>query len=700
MRLIRPLIAVVLLSSAALLTQQKPTKPPSEKPPQPSPLPGAKPKAPGQGPEQMTGFDIHALDRRVDPCADFYQFACGGWMAHNPIPPDQASWGRFNELYERNQAILRDILEKYSADNPQRTPVEQKIGDYYSACMDESAINAMGLKPLQPELQRIDALKDKSELAPEIAHLHQLGVNSLFDFSSGQDAKDATQVIAQADQAGLGLPDRDYYLKSDDKTVETRQKYQQHVQKMFELLGESAQAAASDAQTVVNLETSLAKSSMSRVSRRVPENIYHKMTKEQLVSLDPSFSWDQYLADVNAPKIGSLNVVAPDFFKGLNSVLASVPLADLKTYLRWHLAHSAAPFLSTKFVEENFNFYGKTLTGAEQIRPRWKRCVAYTDHDLGFALGQPYVAETFGAEGKARTLKMVQALEKALGEDIQNLSWMSETTKKQALVKLQGIANKIGYPDHWRDYSQLKIARGDALGNMQRSADFEMRRKLNKIGKPVDRGEWDMSPPTVNAYYDPQMNDINFPAGILQPPFFDNRMDDAVNYGGIGMVIGHELTHGFDDQGAKYDAHGNLNDWWTKQDEAEFEKRTSCIAGEYDGFIATDDVHLNGKLTLGENTADNGGLRIAHMALRNDLAGKEVGQSDGFTPDQRFFLAYAQIWCENQRPQILRVRATVDPHSPGRWRVNGVVVNMPEFQKAFNCKSGAPMVRENACRVW
>ena len=682
MRAIRPVIALILLSSAALLTQQK----------------SVDSSHPAQSPGQMSGFDINALDRKVDPCTDFYQFACGAWMAKNPIPPDQASWGRFNELYERNQMILRRILEKYSSNDPKRTAVEQKIGDYYSACMDESKINAEGLRPLQPELQRIAALNSKSELAPEIAHLHQLGVNSLFDFSSGQDAKDANQVIAQADQAGLGLPDRDYYLKTDAKTAETRQKYQQHVEKMFELLGESAPSAAADAQTVMRIETGLAKVSMTRVSRRVPENIYHKMTREQLVSLDPSFSWGQYLTDVSAPKIASLNVVAPDFFKGLNALLDSVSLADWKTYLRWHLLHSAAPLLPAKFVDENFNFYGKSLTGAEQIRPRWKRCVAYTDNDLGFALGQPYVAETFGPEGKARTLKMVQALEKSLGEDIQNLPWMTEATKKQALIKLQAIANKIGYPDHWRDYSPLNIS--DALGNMQRAAAFEMHRELNKIGKPVNRGEWEMSPPTVNAYYQPQMNDINFPAGILQPPFFDRRMDDAVNYGGIGMVIGHELTHGFDDEGAKYDAHGNLHDWWTKQDETEFEKRTSCVAHEYDGFVATDDLHLNGKLTLGENTADNGGLRIAHMALMNDLAGKNPDAIDGFTPDQRFFLAYAQIWCENQRPEILRVLTMVDPHSPGRWRVNGVVVNMPEFQKAFSCQAGAPMVHENACRVW
>jgi putative endopeptidase len=466
------------------------------------------------------------------------------------------------------------------------------------------------------------------------------------------------------------------------------------------LLGEPAQNATSDAKTVVDVETGLAKVSMDRVARRVPENVYHKMSRQEFVSLDPVFSWERYLSDVNAPAIAHLNVAVPEFFKGLNALLDSMPLENWKTYLRWHLVHTAAPLLPASFVDENFNFYGRTLTGAEQIRPRWKRCVTYTDRDLGEALGQPYVDLTFGTEGKQRTLKMVRALEKSLGDDITQLPWMTEATKKRALEKLHFIANKIGYPDHWRDYSKLQITRGDALGNMLRSADFEFHRQLTKIGKPVDRGEWQMSPPTVNAYYDAQLNDINFPAGILQPPFYDNKMDDAVNYGAIGMVIGHELTHGFDDEGRKYDAHGNLNDWWTPQDGKEFEKRADCIANEYSGFTSVDDVKLNGRLTLGENTADNGGLRIAHMALMDELAGKKVEPIDGFTPEQRLFLGYAQIWCENQRPEIRRVRAMVDPHSPGKWRVNGALVNMPEFQKAFGCKAGSPMVHENACRVW
>ena len=636
----------------------------------------------------------------MDPCTNFYAFACGNWMAKNPIPPDQASWGRFNDLHERNQAILRTILEKYSADDPKRSPVEQKIGDYYSSCMDESAINSKGLAPLQPELERIAGLKSKAELAAEVARLHSMGVDSLFGFSSTQDAKDATQVIGEADQGGLGLPDRDYYLKTDAKTQETRQKYQQHVQKMLELLGEPAGNAAADTKTIMDIEAELAKVSMDRVSRRDPIKVYHKMSRQEFVSLNPVFSWDEYLSAVSAPAISSLNVTVPDFFKGMNGLLESVPLENWKTYLRWHLVHSAAPLLPTAFVDENFNFFGRTLTGAEQIRPRWKRCVSYTDRDLGEALGQPYVDLTFGAEGKERTLTMVRALEKALGDDITHLPWMTDATKKRALEKLHFIANKIGYPDHWRDYSKVQIERGDALGNMLRSADFEFHRQLNKIGKPVDRGEWQMSPPTVNAYYYAPLNDINFPAGILQPPFYDNKMDDAVNYGAIGMVIGHELTHGFDDQGRKYDAHGNLNDWWTPEDAKEFEKRADCVANEYSGFTSVDDVKLNGRLTLGENTADNGGLRIARMALLSQIAGKKTEKIDDFTPEQRFFLGYAQIWCENQRPENLRIRAMLDPHSPGKWRVNGVLVNMPEFQKVFGCKSGSAMVHENACRVW
>ncbi len=651
-------------------------------------------------PKTIPGFDIHALDTSADPCVDFYQFACGTWMARNPIPPDQSTWSRFNELAERNRANLREILEQYPADDPKRSPVEQRIGDYYASCMDEKAIDQKGVAPLQPELEHIAALPNRDALVEELVRLHGMGVKALFEFGSEQDFKDSTQVIAHADQGGLGLPDRDYYLKEDPKSAETRQKYLAHVEKMFELLGESSAKAAADAKTVMTIETALAKSSLDRVSRRDPVKIYHKLSKQELVSLTPSFAWPKYFEEVSAPPIESLNVSVPEFFKEMETLLKMTSLDDWKTYLRWHLVRAAAPLLPTPFVNEDFNFYRKVLTGAKELRPRWKRCVDFTDGELGEALGQKYVEKTFGAQGKERTLQMVQALEKALAEDLNELAWMTPTTKEQALKKLHAITNKIGYPGKWRDYSSVKIVRGDALGNSQRASEFEFQRQLAKIGKPVDRTEWEMTPPTVNAYYDPQMNNINFPAGILQPPFFDNRMDDAVNFGAIGAVIGHELTHGFDDQGRQFDPEGNLRDWWTKEDAEEFEKRANCLVDEYQGFTAVGDVHLNGKLTLGENTADNGGLRIAYMALIDSLTGKETPNIDGFTSEQRLFLGWGQIWCQNQTDEIARLRATVDPHSPGKYRVNGVVSNMPEFRKAFKCKPGQPIVRPKACRVW
>ncbi len=683
--------------------QQQKTVPPPKAPQKRAP--GAPPPVTPKAPPAETvktgpGFDVRVLDRNIDPCTDFYEFACGKWVAANPIPADQASWGRFDELIERNRQILRAILEKGSQPDPKRSAVNQKIGDYYTSCMDEAAIEQKGTAPLKPELDRIAALTNVSEMPEELAHLHSIGVDAVFHFSSDQDFRDATQEIAEADQGGIALPDRDYYLKTDPKSVEIRQQYVAHVQKMFELMGEQVAQAATDAKTIMDIETELAKVSMDRVARREPTNIYHKMSTEQLQGLDPAFTWNRYLVGVQAPPVASLNVAVPDFFKGMNQLLGSVPLEQWKTYLRWQMLHSQAAVLPKAFVDENFNFFGKVLTGAKELQPRWKRCVRYTDGDLGEALGQPYVDETFGVEGKQRMLKMVMALEKALGTDIQNLPWMTAETKKQADVKLQHIANKIGYPDKWRDYTKLEIVRGDAMGNSLRANTFEFRRQLNKIGKPVDRQEWQMSPPTVNAYYNPQMNDINFPAGILQPPFFSTGVDDAVNFGAIGAVIGHELTHGFDDQGRQFDAFGNLRDWWTAVDAREFEKRTQCLVDEYSQFTAVDDVKLNGKLTLGENTADNGGLRIALMALLDTLDGKQAPPVDGFTPEQRLFLGWGQIWCESRRPELERMLATVDEHSSSKYRVNGVVSNMPEFQKAWGCKPAAPMVRQNACRVW
>jgi endothelin-converting enzyme/putative endopeptidase len=566
--------------------------------------------------------------------------------------------------------------------------------------MDEKTINTKGLAPLKPEFDGIGALKDKGELAAEIAHLHSIGIGALFSFSSGQDFKDSTSVIAQLDQGGIGMPDRDYYLKDDPKSVELRQKYLTHVQRMFELAGRTPADAKEAAATVMRMETALAKGSLDRVSLRDPEKIYNKMTEKDVEALGGAFRWNAYFTDTGAPKFQSINVSWPDFVKAVNSEVQSASLEDWKTYLTWHVLHSEGRILPTPFVEENFNFYGKTLTGTTEMRPRWKRCVDFTDNQLGEALGQKFVDRTFGVEGKQRTLKMVDALEKALGQDIQNLSWMTPKTKEQALIKLRAITNKIGYPEKWRDYSSVTIRRDDALGNEDRASAFEFHRQLAKIGKPVDRTEWEMTPPTVNAYYDPLMNNINFPAGILQPPFYDNNMDDAVNFGGIGMVIGHELTHGFDDEGRQFDAKGNLHDWWTEEDAKEFTQRAACVADEYSSFSVAPGVFINGKLTLGENTADNGGVRIALMALLNTLAGKDTPKIDGFTPEQRFFLAFGQVWCANQREEDLRLRVATDSHSPPRFRVDGVVQNMPEFQKAFSCEPQQSMVKTNACRVW
>ncbi len=621
-------------------------------------------------------------------------------MADNPIPADQSRWGTFDALADRNRAVLRGILEKASADDPKRSAVEQKIGDFYASCTDEATIDKLGAKPLEPELQRIEAIKSKGQLVDELIRLHPLGVDVLFSFSSSPDAKNSKQNIADADQGGLGLPDRDYYLKDDPKSVKLREQYAAHVQKMLELLGESPAKAASDAQAVMRIETDLAKGSLDRVSRRDPNKTYHKMSVKELAALAPAIDWPKYFSGLGTPAFTDLNVDVPDFFKDLNALLDSTSVADLKTYFRWHLLHSEAPLMAKPFLDENFNFFGKTLTGAKELEPRWKRCVEATDADLGFALGQKYVEQTFPPAAKVRVLGMVQEIEKMLGDDIQSLDWMTPATKEQALIKLHAVTNKIGYPDKWRDYSSVKIVRGEAVGNDQRATEFEVHRVLNKIGQPVDPGEWGMTPPTVNAYYNPLQNNINFPAGILQPPFFDNRMDAAVNYGAIGSVMGHELTHGFDDQGRQFDGAGNLHNWWTPEDAAEFEKRAECFIKEYSAFTPVDDVHLNGKLTLGENTADNGGVHLSFMALMKSLDGKPQPKIDGFTPQQRFFLGYSQVWCQNVRPEAARMRAQIDPHSDGRDRVNGVLGNMPEFRAAFACHDGQPMVHAPSCRVW
>ena len=673
------LAAVLALSASSLSQTQTSTQPPAR-------------------------FSLDNIDKSVDPCTDFYQYACGNWMKNAQIPSDQPEWASFVEVDERNNEILRGILEKAAVGGSNRNPIDQKIGDYYGACMDDKAVDTRGLDPLKPELARISAVKDKTGLIDAIARVHLIGPNPLFNFYSSSDLHNADMVIAYIDQGGLSLPDRKYYINDDDaKMVEMRKKLTDYVTALFTLSGQSAQQAADSAQTVLRIETALARDSMDRTVRRDPKTRDHKMTRDAAVALAPNFYLNRYFSDINTPAFSEMNVSNPDFFKQVNGLIQSESLDALKTYVEWHLLEGAAPWLSAPFVQANFKFR-QALTGQDEIKPRWKRCVAATDNALGEALGQRFVEETFGTEGKQRMLKMVDALERSLDQDIRSLPWMTEDTKKQAKLKLTAIRNKIGYPDAWRDYSKLNVVQGDLMGNFLRANEFESRRQIAKISKPLDRLEWGMTPPTVNAYYSPPRNEIVFPAGILQPPFFDKEVDDDVNFGSIGAIIGHELTHGFDDQGRKYDPQGNLRDWWTEQDGKEFEQRASCVADEYSGFTAVDDLKLNGKLTLGENTADNGGARIALIALMNmiatDQTGKAAEKIDGYTPEQRFFLGFGRVWCEKRRPEFSRMLINIDPHSPGRFRTNGVVENMPEFQKAWGCKAGQPMVRENQCRVW
>jgi endothelin-converting enzyme/putative endopeptidase len=646
-------------------------------------------------------LDVSAMDRTVNPCEDFFHYTCGNWLRKNPIPADQAAWDVYSKLATENQQYLWGILLAAGDTSRNRTKEEQQIGDLFHACMDEASIEKAGLTPLRPALDAIAALKSKQEMATVVATEHiSTSSNALFGFGSNQDFADSQQVIAFADAGGLGLPDRDYYVKTDAKSQETREHYLLHVTHMFEMLGEDAAKAKADAAVVMAIETELAKASLTRVEKRDPYNLFHKLAPAEFKALTPDFDWEAYYTHIGLASPTVINASEPAFFKALEQQLAAHDLSDWRTYLRWHLIHGEARYLPSAFDSENFNFYSKYLQGVEQMPPRWKRCVRLVDSDLGEALGRVYVAKTFTPEAKAATLKMTREIEQAMGDEIRALPWMSDETKQHALEKLHTIVNKIGYPDKWRDYSSVAVVRDDYLGDVDRATAFESHRQLAKIGKPVDRTEWNMTPPTVNAYYDDQMNDINFPAGVLQPPLFDLKMDSAPNYGDTGGTIGHELTHGFDDQGRQFDAQGNLKDWWTKNDAEEFEKRVNCVRNQYAQYTVVEDIKINSKLTSGEDVADLGGTLLAWLAWKTSTKGWTLEPVDGLTPDQRFYVGYAQWACGSERPEVARMRAITDPHSPLEYRVNGVVANLPDFGKAFACKVGQPMVHADACRIW
>jgi putative endopeptidase len=653
----------------------------------------------GQVRSASSGLDLHAIDKAADPCQNLYQYACGNWIKENPVPPEYSRWGRFNELQERNQEILKGILED-SSNHQNRSPIDQKIGAFYKACMNEAAVDKAGYGPIKPGIERILALQNKDALAGEIAALHEQGVGVFFTFHSIPDPDNSRISIGDADQGGLGLPDKSYYIGPKDEKLRTQ--YVDHISRMLQLIGRSPDTAQADAKTILRIETELANASLDRVARRDPNLTHHKMSETEFQPLIPYFNFKFYFADRKAPGFQTLNVSVPAFFKALSATLRSNSLEYLKTYLVWHYVSAYAPDLSKPFVDANFDFYEHVLTGAKQLQPRWKRCVESTDRSLGEALGQKYVAQAFAGQSKEKTQELVTQIEQQMEKDIKSLSWMSPATKQQALTKLKSVTNKIGYPDRWRDYSSVEIGDDSLVSNVRNAREFEIHRNLNKIGKPVDRSEFGMTPPTVNAYYSPLQNNINFPAGILQPPFYNRNADMAVNFGGIGAVNGHELTHGFDDEGRRFDADGNLRDWWQKQDEDEFKRRADCLVNQYSGFEPVPDVHVNGRLTLGENGADNAGIRLAYMALLGGIQNGTVENSklDGFTPEQRFFLGYAQVWCENSRPEFSRTNVRTNPHSPGQFRVIGVVQNTPEFGKAFGCSVGQPMMKESGCRVW
>jgi endothelin-converting enzyme/putative endopeptidase len=643
------------------------------------------------------------MDRSVDPCVDFYKYSCGKWSQKNPIPADRTAWSVYAKAYEDNLALLRSILEQ-AATASQRDAVTQKVGDFYTACMDEATANKRGMSAIKPELDAINSIHSLTDLAAVVAHLQIVtsGSSILFDAGSEQDPDDTEKQIASLGQGGIGLPDRDYYTQGDPKSKEIRQHYLQHVQKIFEMLGDSPVTAKQNAAIVMQIETRLAKASWRAVELRNPYNLKHKMNLQALHKLAPNFDWQLFFKKAEAPKFETVDISTPRFFQELSRMLKSEPLGNWKNYLRFHIANSYGSYLSENFVQETFGFYSQYLRGAKEIRPRWKRCVQYADADLGEALGQEYVRRVFPSELKQSTLEMVQRIEHQMELRIDQLDWMGPQTKEQALIKLHSISNKIGYPDKWRDYSSVSITADDFAGNIRNTTVFESHRDFNKIGQPVDHTEWDLTPPTVDAEYNPQLNDINFPAGVLLPPMYDARLDDAPNYGNTGSTIGHELTHAFDDQGRQFDAKGNLRDWWTKEDATKFNDRAECVSDQYANYVVVDNIHINSKLTLGEDVADLGGTILAYLAWKDAVKDEHLESVDGLTPEQRYFVGFGQWDCGEVRPQQARDWAITNPHSPPEYRINGVLVNIPEFAEAFSCKAGQPMVKpkEKVCKIW
>jgi putative endopeptidase len=650
------------------------------------------------------GINRADLDTTCAPCQDFYQFATGGWQKQNPIPAAYPRWGSFGALQEQNRETVRSVLEaaerEAGTSNAPTSPTA-KIGLYYATCMDSAAADAAGLAPIRPGLRSIDAITSAADVRRQAALLQTRRSAAVFAIGSQQDPKNSLAQILQVAQGGLGMPDRDYYIKTDTGSAKVRAAYLAHIARTLVLAGEDSATAQGEADRVMDLETALARVSRPRAERRDPYAIYHLMPIAGAQALAPHVDWPQWLTDAGVPAVKSLNVADPDFFRALDTLLAKRPISDWRVYLKWHLLNIASPWLGSRFDAESFRMQ-QVLTGVTEQLPRWKRCAAAADAGMGEALGEAYVKLKFPPQAKARAMSMVKNMEAVLREDLSTLAWMSPATRQAAIVKLDAFMNKIGYPDKWRDYSALVVERRPFIENALAAAAFEYRRRIDKIGKPVDRGEWTMTPPTVNAYYSAPLNEVVFPAGIMQPPFFDPGADDAVNYGSFGAVIGHEMTHGFDDEGRKYDAQGNLRDWWTAEDGTRYNERATKVVEQFNGYISIDSLHVNGKLTQGENIADLGGLKIAYAALERSLVGKPRTFIRGFSPEQRFFLAWARIWAENTRPAFARQLVLIDPHSPGRWRVNGPLSNLPEFASAFKCQPGDPMVRpaDQRAEIW